>query len=88
MYTLSINQSNVSIKLMKHDFVIPEIEVTSQLIDLRLIDWRYCFLQLWMKVKKNKHCLQYSSRIVLYPLQVGCHIKSRTKHQWVAEVNS
>ena len=29
------NQSNVSTKLKKHDFVIPEIEVTSQLIDLR-----------------------------------------------------
>ena len=35
MYTLSIDQSNVSTKLKKHDFVIPEIEVTSQLIDLR-----------------------------------------------------
>ena len=35
MYTLNINQSNVSTKLKKHDFVIPEIEVTSQLIDLR-----------------------------------------------------
>ena len=37
-YMLSINatnQSNVSTKLKKHDFVIPEIEVTSQLIDLR-----------------------------------------------------
>ena len=29
------NQSNVSTKLKKHDFVIQEIEVTSQLIDLR-----------------------------------------------------
>ena len=35
LYTLNINQSNVSTKLKKHDFVIPEIEVTSQLIDLR-----------------------------------------------------
>ena len=35
MYTLNINQSNVSTKLKKHDFDIPEIEVTSQLIDLR-----------------------------------------------------
>ena len=35
MYTLNINQSNVPTKLKKHDFVIPEIEVTSQLIDLR-----------------------------------------------------
>ena len=35
MYTSNINQSNVSTKLKKHDFVIPEIEVTSQLIDLR-----------------------------------------------------
>ena len=35
MYTLNIDQSNVSTKLKKHDFVIPEIEVTSQLIDLR-----------------------------------------------------
>ena len=35
MYTLNINQSNVSTKLLKHDFVIPDIEVTSQLIDLR-----------------------------------------------------
>ena len=35
MCTLNINQSNVSTKLKKHDFVIPEIEVTSQLIDLR-----------------------------------------------------
>ena len=35
LYTLNINQSNVSTKLKRHDFVIPEIEVTSQLIDLR-----------------------------------------------------
>ena len=35
IYTLNINQSNVSTKLKKNDFVIPEIEVTSQLIDLR-----------------------------------------------------
>ena len=35
MYTLNINQSNVSTKLKKHDFVIPDIEVTAQLIDLR-----------------------------------------------------
>ena len=35
MYTLNIDQSNVSTKLKIHDFVIPEIEVTSQLIDLR-----------------------------------------------------
>ena len=38
MYTLNINkinQSNVSTKLKKHNIVIPEIEVTSQLIDLR-----------------------------------------------------
>ena len=35
LYTLNINQSNESTKLKKHDFVIPEIEVTSQLIDLR-----------------------------------------------------
>ena len=28
------NQSNVSTKLKKHNFVMPEIEVTSQLIDL------------------------------------------------------
>ena len=35
MYTLDINQSNVLTKLRKHDFVIPEIEVTSQLIDMR-----------------------------------------------------
>ena len=36
MHTLNINQSNVSTKLKKHDFVIPRshIEVTSQLIDL------------------------------------------------------
>ena len=32
---MQANQSNVSTKLKKHDFVIPEIEVTSQLIDLR-----------------------------------------------------
>ena len=30
-----MNQYSVSTKLKKHDFVIPEIEVTSQLIDLR-----------------------------------------------------
>ena len=30
----------------------------------------------------------YSSCIVLYPLQVGCHIMSRTKQQWVTVVNS
>ena len=30
----------------------------------------------------------YSSCIVLYPLQVGCHIKSRAKQQWVTVVNS
>ena len=35
LYTLNINQSKVSTKLKRHDFVIPEIEVTSQLIDLR-----------------------------------------------------
>ena len=40
MYTLNINQSNVSTKLKKHDFVIPEIEVTSQLIDW-LIHWQH-----------------------------------------------
>ena len=32
---MQANQSNVSTKLKKHDFVISEIEVTSQLIDLR-----------------------------------------------------
>ena len=32
---MQTNQSNVSTKLMKHDFVIPAIEATSQLIDLR-----------------------------------------------------
>ena len=30
----------------------------------------------------------YSSSIVLFPLHVGCHIKSRTKQQWVKIVNS
>ena len=30
----------------------------------------------------------YSSCIVLYPLQVGCHIICRTKQQWVTVVNS
>ena len=35
MHTLNTNQSNVSTKLKKHDFVIQEIEVTSQFIDLR-----------------------------------------------------
>ena len=30
----------------------------------------------------------YSSSIVLYPLQVGCHIMSRTKQQWLTVVNS
>ena len=35
MYTLNKDQSNVSTKLKKHDLVIPEIEVTSQLIDQR-----------------------------------------------------
>ena len=35
MYTLNINQSSVSTKLKKHDFTIPEIDVTSKLIDLR-----------------------------------------------------
>ena len=30
----------------------------------------------------------YLSCIVLYPLQVGCHIMSRTKQQWVTVVNS
>ena len=30
----------------------------------------------------------YSSCIDLYPLQVGCHIMSRTKQQWVTVVNS
>ena len=33
---MQTNQSNVSSKLKKHDFVIPEIDATSQLIDLRL----------------------------------------------------
>ena len=32
---MQANQSNVSTKIKKHDIVIPEIEVTSQLIDLR-----------------------------------------------------
>ena len=32
---MQANQSNVSTKLQKHDFVIPEVEVASQLIDLR-----------------------------------------------------
>ena len=31
---------------------------------------------------------KYSSCIVLYPLQVGSHIMSRTKEQWVTVVNS
>ena len=31
---------------------------------------------------------EYSSCIFLYPLQVGCHITSRTKQQWVTVVTS
>ena len=45
MYTLNRNatdQSNVSTKLKKHDFVISEIEVTSQLIDLRSLATLCC----------------------------------------------
>ena len=34
---MQANQSNLSTKLKKHDFVIPEIEVTSQLIDVYII---------------------------------------------------
>ena len=46
----------------------------------------------WFKVYGYTRWLwkaqDYSSCIVLYPLQVGCHIMSRTKQQWVTVVNS
>ena len=42
----------------------------------------YCYTRWHWKAKDCSSC------IVLYPLQVGCHIICSTKQQWVTVVNS
>ena len=52
--------------------------------DRKSVKWFYmCGYTRW-----HWKAQDYSSCIVLHPLQVGCHIMSRTKQQWDTVVNS
>ena len=58
--------------------------VNASCFDRKPMEWFWmCGYTGWLWRAKD-----YLSCIVLYPLQVGCHIVSRTKQQWVTVVNS
>ena len=57
--------------------------VSASYFDLKPLKWFY----MCGYISRFLIAHDYSSCIVLYPLQVGCHIMSRPKQQWVTEVN-
>ena len=68
---MQANQSNVSTKLKKHDFVMPEIEITSQLIDL----WSSATL-CWSVEVRPWPCRrwQFEGTVVCNVPSVVCHL--------------
>ena len=58
--------------------------VSASYFDRKPMNW----FQMYGYTRWHWKAQDYSSCIVLYPLQVGCHIMSRIKQQWVTVVNS